>query len=470
MKYSKMLEYIKQELSKLSDGAVDVCLNTTMAREIELCESMYRDEAFWLSAKKGIYSAGIAGAVSAELARLVTLEFKSSVKGNDFVNEVYQSALGDLRVQTEYGCALGGLVFKPYPTDDGVTVQFVRANCFFPVSFDSSGRITKAVFVDQIRAGKAVYTRLEIHALDTGGLTVQNLAYKSSSDQTLGSKISLADVEAWSGMAESAFFRGAKKLPIGYFKVPLANTIDPDSPLGVSVFSREKERIYEADKRYSNICWELEATQAAIHIGEALLQYDGTTGKYKYPENKERLYRALNYDTGVKDKPFIEPFLPDIRMEALYKAYQAQVKMIEFNCGLAYGSISDPQVVEKTAEEIKTSKQRSYATVTDLQGALESALRDLVDAIAFWAKADGNSVSDFTLTFSWDDSIIVDSKTLKAQALLEYQQGIIDRIEYLMITRGLDEDAAVTLVNKMDKRSPASKYEDVFASSGDGED
>ena len=52
---------------------------------------------------------------------------------------------------------------------------------------------------------------------------------------------------------------------------------------------------------------------------------------------------------------------------AFSNGYNRIVQKIEFNCGLAYGTLSDPQVVDKTAEEIISSKQRSYATVKAIQ-------------------------------------------------------------------------------------------------------
>ena len=48
----------------------------------------------------------------------------------------------------------------------------------------------------------------------------------------------------------------------------------------------------------------------------------------------------------------MDTFSPDIRSDPLFKGFNAQLKLIEFNCSLAYGTISDPQNVDKTAEEI----------------------------------------------------------------------------------------------------------------------
>lgn len=456
MRYSELLKFISKELNTITepDKQIDICLDSAMALAIEQWEALYENNASWLNAKKGMFSAGIPGAIAAEMARLVTLEMVSKVEGDDYINAAYQNALKNIRIQTEYACAGGGLVFKPYPVNETIITQSIRANCFFPISFDSSQRITKGVFIEQIRAGKTIYTRLEIHSLENKGLTIENFAYKSANDKTLGNKIALTDVEAWADIQESDTFPDVEKLPIGYFKIPMANTVDPDSPLGVSVFSRAISLIKEADKRYSNLCWELEATEAAIHIAESMLKYDKETNTHSMPANKERLYRTLSYNIGPSDKALIDKYSPDIRIDPLYKAYQAQLKMIEFNCGLAYGTLSDPQETDKTAEEIRASKQRSYATVTDIQMALQNSLTDLIDGIAFWAKQNGKTPGKYTSTFVWDDSIIVDSNALANRAMLERQAGIIDDVRYFMQVYGMEEDNAKKLVADIAARKP----------------
>lgn len=450
MKYSKLLESIKGKISELLEQDVEICLNTVMATAIENWAAMYADEPAWLSRKKGIRSAGLPCAIAAELARLVTLEFKSTVSDKD-IDAAYQKALKSLRVQTEYACALGGMVFKPYPVDNGVNVQFIRANCFLPISFDGAESLTGCAFVEQISLGKKTHTRLEVHTLESAGLRVRNAAYMSTNKELIGNAAPLDAVPQWAELEADGFFPNANKMPFGYFKIPLANTIDPDSPLGVSVYSRADNLIQEADRRYSNECWEFEATQAAVHIAEGMLKKEKATGNFVYPEGRERLYRVLEYSTGAVDKPLIDPFLPEIRQESIEKGYQAQLKRIEFECGLAYGTLSDPQSTDKTAEEIKASKQRSYATVTDIQMALETALRDLVDAIAFWLKKPTNG---YEITFAWDDSIITDSNALANRKLLEYQAGLIDEVEYFMAVYGKDKAAADELVKEMQARKP----------------
>lgn len=435
MKFTKMLDLIVNVLNKDEDTQVDVCMTSQMANMIELWTRMYENRSPWVN-NKDVFSANLAPAIASEIARLVTLELKSEVTGGpaaDYLNEQYQrKVIKDLRRYVEYGCAKGGLIMKPYITKQGIEVQFVQADCFFPLGFDSSGRLTQCVFTEQFRKGQKIYTRLEVHTLQGNRVHITNRAFVATNDYSLGSEVAVNSIDRWSELVPELLLEGADRLLFGYFKVPLANADDSDSPLGVSVYSRAIGLIKEADRRYSNICWEYEGTQLAVHIATSLLKYNQDQDKYEYPGGQERLYRNVDYNTGATDKPFIDTFSPEIRDTALFNGFNNQLKLVEFNCNLAYGTLSDPQSVDKTATEIKTSRQRSYVMVSDTQMALQDALEDLVYAMSFWAALYGliPAGNDYEVSSDWDDSVIVDAELERQTDRADVAMGAMSLAEY----------------------------------------
>jgi len=417
-----------------------------MANQIELWTMMYENRSPWVN-NRDVFNANLASAIASELARLVTLELKSEITGAPgakYLDEQYQrKVLGSIRRYVEYGCAKGGLVMKPYIIQQGIEIQFVQADCFFPLSFDSSGRITQCVFTEQFRKGKKIYTRLEVHSLQGANIKITNRAFVATNDYSLGSEVPVNSIDRWSELVPQLVLEGADRLLFGYFKIPLANANDSDSPLGVSVYSRAVDLIREADRRYSNICWEYEGTQLAIHAASSLLKYDKNRDKFEYPGGKERLYRTVEYNTGATDKPFIDTFSPDIRDTSLFNGFNNQLKLIEFNCCLAYGTLSDPQNLDKTATEIKASKQRSYVMVSDTQMALQSALEDLVYAMNFWATLYNLiSAGDYEISFKWDDSIIVDAEAERQTDRADVAMGVMSLVEYRAKWYGETEEEA----------------------------
>jgi len=445
-----MLTMIQQVLNKDSDVKIDFALTTKMASQIELWSRLYEEKAPWLS--ETVQSAELPAAIASEISRMVTLELKSEVSGSaraTYLNEMYKNILSSLRLYVEYGCAKGGLIFKPYVTTNGIAVQYVQADNFFPVDFDGSGNMTRCVFLEQFRKGDRIYSRLEIHDLTNGILTIQNRAFIATNEYSLGSEVSVNMIDRWSELTPEAKMAGSDRLPFGYFKVPLANNQDTDSPLGVSVYSRAIGLIREADKRYSQINWEYDAKEAAVHIASNLLKYDQNRGKFDYPGGKDRLYREVEYNSGAVDKPLMDTFSPDIRDVSLFNGFNNQLKRIEFNCNLAYGTLSDPQNIDKTATEIKTSKQRSYTFVSDCQMALQGALEDTVKAIDFYCSLYNLAPSgSFQMSFDWDDSIVVDAEIEREQDRKDLAAGIMRPEEYRAKWYGETEEQAAERLPK----------------------
>ena len=91
---------------------------------------------------------------------------------------------------------------------------------------------------------------------------------------------------------------------------------------------------------------------------------------------------------------------------------------LNLRAGLVMGILSNPEAVALTATEIKAGKQRYYATVTDTQKSLQSALDALIYAMDVWATL-GNlaPAGTYSTTYWWDDSIVADHDTAFTQDL-----------------------------------------------------
>ena len=136
-------------------------------------------------------------------------------------------------------------------------------------------------------------------------------------------------------------------------------------------------------------------------------------------------------------------FAPALRDESYRKGLDAILKRIEFQCGLAYGALSDPQSVEKTAEEVRSSKQRSYSTVRLIQAALQSALDDLFSAMDAYASAYHLApAGSYTLACDWGDSILNDPAARKAQFWQYVEAGRYPFARYLVEFEGYTPDEA----------------------------
>lgn len=434
---------------------VKTALTAEMMDAITLWSAMYQDAAPWLG--HTVQSLNLPSAIASEVARLTLVEMKSDIEGGskraEVLNSAYSTVKSGLRRYLEYGVAKGGLIFKPYIDGSGITVDVVQADQFYPVAFDSKGDITSIVFVERIQDGEHYYTRLEQHTLKGADYTVENKAFKSRVQSSLGTQVSLDSVDSWADITPEAVIPNVTRPLFGYFRVPIANTIDPSSPMGVSVYSRAVDLIKEADKQYSRLLWEFEGSELAIDASVDLFERR-KDGKPVLPKGRERLYRTYDVDAEASGEMGIKYFSPAIRDESILNGLNRIYQRIEFACGLAYGTISDPQGVEKTAEEIRTSKQRSYALICDIQTALQHALEQLVYAMDTWCTLGSLApVGDVSTSFEWGDSVLEDTKTEQAVRMQEVSAGLMRPEDYLMWRYGITEEEAL-------KRLPGTTAED----------
>ena len=420
---------------------VDIAISSEMSTALQLWSAMYANQAPWLSAD--VKSLNLPAAIAGEIARAVTIELQVEISGSAraaFLQEQFSRVQAQLREQVEKGVAKGGLMLKPYVSGGRISVDFVQADQFYPVAFDADGDITSCIFADHRQVGDRYYTRLELHQMQPGGCLIRNLAFRSSSRDVLGQPCALTEIDDWADLQPEALITGIDRPLYAYFRYPLANNIDPTSPLGVSCYSRAVDQIRHADEIYSNLIWEFESGKRAIYVDE-LAFGKNSDGKPVLPDR--RLYRTIMTGGDIGSNKLYEAWSPEFRDASIKSGLDAVLKRIEFNCGLAYGTLSDPASVEKTATEIKASKQRSYATITDTQKALQAALEKLIWAMDIWATLSNLAPKgSYSTAFDFDDSIVVDKDQQFQQDLRLVQTGLMSKVDFLMRNFRLDEKTA----------------------------
>lgn len=447
--FQKLLRWLRAQIGTLfgdAPGANDIILSGQMENALALWAQMYETGGPWCTAKNDLHSLHIAASVAREFARLVTMELEVSLSGSpraDYLAEQLAPFLDKLPNYTEIACALGGAVFKPYVSGDRLLVDVVQGDCFFPTTFDTTDRLTGAIFSEQLKRKNTIYTRLERHEYAAGVQTIQNKAFASSSTASLGQEIPLADVPEWADITPEVRIEVERPL-FAYFRIPLANRNDRHSPLGASVYAPAVDTIHDADEQFGRLLWEYEGGQLAIDVDAAALRPTGDGG-FQMDQRSGRLYRGCM--TGnVADRTLFNVFAPALRDEAYLRGLDGILKRIEFQCGLAYGTLSDPQNVDKTATEIMASKQRSYSTVKSIQHALQVALDDLLYAMNAYADLYQLApAGSYTAVYNWDDSIVNDPGERKQLFWQYVQAGKFPMQRYLTEFEGYSQEEAAQI-------------------------
>ncbi len=413
------LENIRQALN------LRLAITAEMQKAIGVWQNCYVGKAPWLD--ENVISLRLEQAITREFANITLNEMTASVS-NDKLQKIFETATEDLNSELQSGLATGAMVIKPLGGDK---VQYISANAFVPIEFDTRHRLVKVIFPEFKKIGDNYYTRLEYHSLDTEkGLTINNTAYVSASEGQLGREIPLAAVDEWSSLPNAVTYPAMLRPAFGYFRTPIKNTIDGSS-CGVSVYANDINLIRKIDTQFGRLDWEFESGERAIHVDAAAFKKEGTEKLNK------RLYKAVDVDLG--DNELFKDFSPTLRQSDITDGLNTYLRRLEFSVGLAYGDLSNPETVAKTATEIKSAKDRKYNTVSAIQKQLKYCLDDLVYALAFYNSL---TTSGYTFVCDFKDSILTDEQTERTQDIQDLSLGIMRPDEYRMKWYGEDEKTA----------------------------
>lgn len=437
-------EDIKRELG------IDLQISSPMLDALGRWSAMYENKAEWIQGD--IHSTNLPAAIAGELARSATIEMQVEVTGSeraDYLAAQLAAVVEDMREQVEYGCAKGGLILKPWPNGQELQVDYVQADGAIPVRF-SGRRLVECIFVDKRKQGDSFYTRLEFHQLlGKGNYRVTNKAFKSTTESSWGNRVELSEVEDWADLQPETNLRNIKQPLFAYFRFPQANNIDPSSPLGVSCYARAEDLIKQADIQWSRLLWEMESGERAMYVDELALEKD-EEGRSSLPLKK--LYRGLNASGEIGKSKLFDEWTPNLREQNFLNALDAILKKVETNCGLAFGTLSNPQTVEKTATETLAAKQRSAATIADTQKAVRKAMDQLLYAMDTWVTLYNLAPKGkYEAAYTFDDSLITDRHQQFVQDTQVVSMGAMAKVEFRMRTYGESEDVARKKVEEAQK-------------------
>ena len=239
----------------------------------------------------------------------------------------------------------------------------------------------------------------------------------------------------------------------------MANNIDTKSPLGIAVYARAENLIKDADIQYGRTMWEYEASEKAIYAStEALRQrHKNGISLWEIPKLKDRLFRAVDVSKANGEDLFHD-YSPEVRDEAFWRGLNKVLERIEFNCMLAYGTLSEPTYSDKTATEIKASKQRSFTAVSRMQENLQDALEDLLYAIDVLTTLYNLApVGMYQASFEWGDSILMDTEKEQVLQMQEVSAGLRSKLKYIMFRYGLTEEQALEEMQQIQKEKMSNQ-------------
>ena len=381
----------------------------------------------------------------------------------------------------EQALALGGAALKVWHEADHdaegneiagtgkIKIGYVMADQFIPTSW-TNAEVTEGIFISRIAKNGYYYTRLEWHRWNGDTYVVENDLYKAKekengaqeSQDILGYRIPLNEIYPF--LNEETPIKGLEHSLFSYFRTPIANNVDDNSPLGVSVYANALSTLHAIDICYDSFVREFQLGKKRIIVPARAIRTvaDPDTGVLRrYFDANDEVYEALNFDDveGMK----IQDNSVELRVEEHVAALNALLSLLCLQLGFSTNTFTfDAHEGLKTATEVVSENSKTYKTIKNCQNAVEPALYRLVYniiavACLYDVQFEGESVKewftndkiDYCANVYWDDAVIQDRQTNINEGILLTTNGLMSKATFLEKILGMTPEQAQAEIDKI---------------------
>ena len=425
--------------------------------------------------KREVYRMNIAKALCAEMAGLVwgeecsvnvSINGRESTEENpDPLNEFVQRVLignafrEKMQESVEECLALGGQALKTWaeakrdengdeiPDTRKIMIGYAMADQFIPISWDNA-KVTEGVFVSRIAKGGWYYTRLEWHKWNGLTYVITNELYRSSmmkgastdTQDILGVRYPLAELypfldEVTEVPVEESLFT--------YWRTPIANNLDDNSPLGMSIYGNALETLHALDICYDSFVREFRLGKKRIIVPARAVRsvVDPDSGRLlRYFDANDETYEALASDSPEDLK--IQDNSVELRVEEHVAAINAFLSILCLQTGFSAGTFTfDQHTGLRTATEVVSENSKTFKTIRTIQNqlrpAVEHLVRNIIDvAVLYEMDFDGQSIESliapgYEINITFDDGITQDRQTNINEGVMLVGAGLLSKFTFM---------------------------------------
>lgn len=369
------------------------------------------------------------------------------------------------------------------PNSGNIRLGFCMADQFVPTAWDNT-QVTDGVFISRQAKDGYYYTRLEWHKWD--GLTywISNEAYRSEYKQNsakepqdiLGFRYPLSALYPF--LDEQTPLQGLSTSLFAYYRPAIANNLDDDSPLGVSIYANALSTLKALDICYDSFVQEFRLGRKRIIVPAQCLrtvQDPVTKESRRFFDATDEAYVALKSDDT--DALKIQDNTVSLRVGEHEQAINALLSILCLQVGFSAGTFTfDRAQGLKTATEVISENSKTYKTIKSNQLQIKAAIDRVVDAIIQVASlydVQWNGTSIRTLSaIGWetkvvfDDSILQDRQTNINEGILLANNGLMSKKRFLMEKLGYTEEEAAQELEEIKQESGISANVFDFAQAG----
>ena len=454
-----------------------------------------------------LFRMNMAKAVCAEMASLVWGEecavnvsmdgFEASDDKPDPLNGFVQKVLGEnalkekMQESIEQALALGGGAMKVYsdirrdengneiPDTRTINIGYAMADQFIPTAWDNA-KVTEGLFISRIAKDGYYYTRLEWHRWNGLTYTITNELYRAEmqkgaqggEDQDiLGVRWPLADIYPY--LEEKTVIPVSESL-FTYWRTPIANNLDDNSPLGMSIYGNAMETLHALDICFDSFVSEFRLGKKRIIVPARCVKtvVDPQTGTpFRYFDATDEVYEALATDSTedltIKDNSV------ELRVDEHIGAINAFLSVLCLQTGFSVGTFTfDQHTGLKTATEVVSENSKTYKTIKTIQNqlapALEHLVRNIIEvATLYGMEYEGQSVESlaqggYHVSITFDDGVTQDRQTNINEGVMLVGAGLLSKYTFLTDRKygqGLTEEEAKKELDRIAQENKTNSVE-----------
>lgn len=386
-----------------------------------------------------------------------------------------------------YGCMVQG-VNGLIVNDDGeitnkslayITNDFVPAIYCRPLTFNNK-QVEDIAFLFE----NTNNINIILHIKDTRKvIVIDNVEYPNENYNNydiINVKMNKLAIDNDKIIQESYVFK--TKSPTKLFQIiqpNIANNVDLDSPLSVSVYGNAIPTLKAIDNAYDSLNNEIELGRKRIvadsdqftrvnEKGQTLRTFDTKDGLF---------YIVPRAEGRISDgqKQLLEDISGQLRVNDIVAALNQHLNTLSSKVGLGenYYRYTDAQKGVTTATQVISENSTLYKNMRKHEILLKDTLQDMVLALIY---LNNNFTSNPTITelkkedivVQFDDSIIEDTEAQKTSDRQDVNNGVMSKVEYRMKYYGEDEATAVKSILKTNVDIITHKAEQLTTLLNDG--
>lgn len=308
-----------------------------------------------------------------------------------------------------------------------VKVKFVNGTKIRPITFEDE-EITECAFIN-VNSNK---TYISIHLKnEQGNYEIHNIACKGEGDNLTFDE------------QDHTVFDTQNSIPWFFIIKPnIANNIDINSPLGVSIFANAMDNLKEIDLVFDSYANEFILGKKRIFVNaeEWFVDKNGEETDV-FDSNDVVIYHLPTSGDG---KQIITDVTQELRVEAHITALQNQLNLFGYKCGLGTEHYKFDNGGIATATQVISVNSEMFRNLKKHEILFEDVLRNLVKTMLYAINTFTNEsvVENAEITIKFDDSVIVDEETERAKDLTDVNSGVMSKYEYRMKWYNEDEQTA----------------------------